>query len=297
MVSRDEFDPDTLMPVWDAKGHITVKRSNTVVAMPTGPEQLRMRRTVMANALIMMKLKHTARSEPKVVTPSLFEKYKDYLLGDYVYGFRASDDSGGMMPPWTLVLSYEHATRKHCYKLMSQQGMSFKLVLEKAWKEPTVKERHSLHPWPKRGYSTTSSATPPTATEKGRARARSVRVIPALQTTSRYVSPTVPKRAARRRLSAILHMSARDALGITLLSAALRRSRRIPRERLTDSYPRRRSCYRRVSLQSRYKASYFGAIPVCRTSETVGHDTMLATIGYTLPAKDSLCGYTAKAEH
>ena len=25
LVSRDEIDPDTLLPVWDAKGHITVK--------------------------------------------------------------------------------------------------------------------------------------------------------------------------------------------------------------------------------------------------------------------------------
>ena len=61
MVSRDEVDPDTLMPVWDAKGHITVKRGNTTVAMLTVPEQLRMRLTVMASAPIMMKVKHTAR--------------------------------------------------------------------------------------------------------------------------------------------------------------------------------------------------------------------------------------------
>ena len=29
VVSRDEVDPDTLMPVWDAKGHITVKRGKS----------------------------------------------------------------------------------------------------------------------------------------------------------------------------------------------------------------------------------------------------------------------------
>ena len=95
VVSRDEVDPDTLMPVWDAKGHITVKRGNTTVAMPTGPEQLRMRLTVMANTLIMMRMKHTARNELKDIAPAFFEKYKDYLLGDYVYGLRASDDYGG----------------------------------------------------------------------------------------------------------------------------------------------------------------------------------------------------------
>ena len=128
VVSRDEieFDPDTQLPVCDAKGHITLKRGNTVVAMPTGPEQLRMRLTVMANALIMLKPKHTGRVELQDISPALFEQYKDYLLGDYVYGLRASDDYGGMIPPWVLVLSYEHAIRKHCYRLMSQKAIPFK---------------------------------------------------------------------------------------------------------------------------------------------------------------------------
>ena len=169
-MSRDEVDPDTLMPVWDAKGHITVKRGNKTVAMPTGPEQLRMRLTVMANTLIMMRMKHTARNELKDITPAFFEKYKDYLLGDYVYGLRASDDYGGMIPPWTLVLSYEHATRKHCYKTMAQQGLPFMLALEKSWKDATVKERHLTTPlalYAKRGYTATSTATPDATTGKG----------------------------------------------------------------------------------------------------------------------------------
>ena len=166
VVSRDEVGFDTLM---DAKGHITVKRGNTTVAMPTGPEQLRIRLTVTANALIMMKMKHTARNELKDITPAFFEKYKDYLRGDYVYGLRASDDYGGMMPPWTLVLSYEHAIRKHCYKTMAQQGMPFKLALEKSWKDATVKERHFTTPlalYAKRGYSATTSLATATAVDK-----------------------------------------------------------------------------------------------------------------------------------
>ena len=64
VVNRDEVDP-----AWDAKGYITVKRGNTAVAMQTGPEQLRMRLTVMANALIMMKMKHNARNELKYIIP------------------------------------------------------------------------------------------------------------------------------------------------------------------------------------------------------------------------------------
>ena len=64
-----------------------------MVAMPTGPEQLRMKLTVMANGLRMLKLKHTGRVELQYITLALalYEKYKDYLLGDYV-----CDDYAGM---------------------------------------------------------------------------------------------------------------------------------------------------------------------------------------------------------
>ena len=34
----------------------------------------------MANTLIMMRMKHTARNELKDITPAFFEKYKDNFL-------------------------------------------------------------------------------------------------------------------------------------------------------------------------------------------------------------------------
>ena len=56
---------------------------------------------------------------------ALFERYKEYLLGDYCYGLRSSEDSGSLIPPWTLVLQYEHAIRKHAYKVMATAGYTF----------------------------------------------------------------------------------------------------------------------------------------------------------------------------
>ena len=49
-------------------------------AMPSGPEQLRLRLTVLQNALIMIQLRHPSREELKDVTMALFERV---LLGDY----------------------------------------------------------------------------------------------------------------------------------------------------------------------------------------------------------------------
>ena len=77
---------------------------------------------------------------------ALFEKYKEYLLGDYCYGLRSSEDSGSLVPPWSLVLSYEHAIRKHAYKVMATAGYSFGAALIHAYKEPSVKERNFTTP-------------------------------------------------------------------------------------------------------------------------------------------------------
>ena len=138
VVSRDLVDPDTMLPIWDSKGSLTVKK----VSMPTGPEQLRHRLAIMQNALVMMILKHPDRPELKGIDKDLFDRYKDYILGEYVYGLRSSEESGSHAPPWMLVLSYEQAVRKWACKQMAQRSISFADSLRESWKEPAVKELH-----------------------------------------------------------------------------------------------------------------------------------------------------------
>ena len=135
-----------LVSHWDAKGHLSVKKGSSSVAMPTGPEQLRLRLTVMCSALAMIKLKRTSRAELADISADLFEKYKDYLLGDYVYGLRSAEAAGAMIPPRTLVLGYEHAIRKFANKLVSQEGYKIGEALKKALKDATIKEKHFISP-------------------------------------------------------------------------------------------------------------------------------------------------------
>ena len=82
VISRDEVDPDTLQTHWDAKGTLSIRRGGSKTAMPSQPEQLRLRLTVLQNALIMIQLRHPGREELKDVAMALFERYKEYLLGD-----------------------------------------------------------------------------------------------------------------------------------------------------------------------------------------------------------------------
>ena len=108
VISREESDPDALIPQWDSKGTLTVKRGSSKVKDPENP---RVRLTVMRNALQMIALKHTNRAELQGDYVKTFEDLKDYLLGEHVYGLNAKDAEGQTVaaPPFRLVLAYERA--------------------------------------------------------------------------------------------------------------------------------------------------------------------------------------------
>ena len=89
----------------------------------------------------MIKLKHPGSVELADVTFAVFERYKDYLLGGLL-----------LRPPLkrgvdlSSIISYEHAIRKHAYKLMATDGRPFGEALAKAYKDATVKERNFTTP-------------------------------------------------------------------------------------------------------------------------------------------------------
>ena len=149
VVSRDEVDPETLMPAWDKTGNMTIKRSSTLVPLPGSPEALRRRLSILGNALIMIGLKHTNQVALQKLDPGLFDKYKAYLLGDHVLNLTACNERGevALSPPWHLIVNYELAIRKKaCYDLNNGTFMTFAESLQNAWKDPITKERGFVTP-------------------------------------------------------------------------------------------------------------------------------------------------------
>ena len=148
VTTRDELDPDTLTPVWDSKGNLTVKRGSSRVPMLAGCEELRHRLNVMRNTRLMLALKFPGRTDIGDVTHDLFERYKEYLLGDFVHNLQAKDSSDQVIhrPSWQLVLSYEQAIRKQAFRYMISDNMTLAASWEKAWKDPVTKERHFSTP-------------------------------------------------------------------------------------------------------------------------------------------------------
>ena len=127
VVAKEEVDPDSMVPIWDTKGRLTMKRGATKVPDPSNAEELRRRLSIMKNALELVSLKHTNRSELQGDWAKVFEEYKEYMLWDYVFGLSAKDIDGNVVatPPWSLVLSYEHAVRKQAMKLVNTEGKTW----------------------------------------------------------------------------------------------------------------------------------------------------------------------------
>ena len=150
VVSKDDISPDSLQPVWDKTGQLTIKKGANTAPTPNNPEELRRRLSVMYHGLIMLSLRRTNRHELQGITPGLFEKYKTNILGEHVLGLQAKDMAGDTVakPPWLLVMSYEHAIRKAAAKLVNESGCTipFADAQGQAWKDPTVKELNFTTP-------------------------------------------------------------------------------------------------------------------------------------------------------
>ena len=107
-----------------------------------------MRNTYTRWRVVMISLKHSNRRELQGAWEETVEQYKDYLLGDYVYGLSAKDAEGQTFaaPPWKLVIAYEKAIRKQAVKITNTEGKPLTVALKTAWKDATVKERNFTTP-------------------------------------------------------------------------------------------------------------------------------------------------------
>ena len=80
VVSKEEIEPDCVVPIWDSKGRLAMKRGSTKVQEPANAEELRRRLSVLKNAMVMISLKHSNRHELQGTWEETIEQYKDYLL-------------------------------------------------------------------------------------------------------------------------------------------------------------------------------------------------------------------------
>ena len=146
-LSKEDQESEPLGATIDKSGTVKIRKGYGEGKPPKTPEELRQKIKLMCHTYLFVQLKYPNKEVLRDVTPNLFSKLADYLLGEHIFGLKAKDEKGEIVatPGFELVLSYEYQLRKAMTKAMNE-GTPMVRALEDAMKDPTVKERYFLTP-------------------------------------------------------------------------------------------------------------------------------------------------------
>lgn len=149
VITKEEEDPDVLIPVWGASGSLTMRKGSQQIDEPRNPEQLRRRLKVMGLAIMFLGLKHTNQKYLQGYTPQTTEDYLSYLLSEHCYYLQGKSAEGFAItgPSWPQLLIYEQQIRRKAWAGI-QAGLhaNFVEALKAAWHDPCIKERYFITP-------------------------------------------------------------------------------------------------------------------------------------------------------
>ena len=130
-----------------ATGRVAARLSTRNGRMPKHPEELRTYHRVMSTCYIFCKLKHSNRIWLQDLTPEVFVRFSDFVLGLHVLGLESMVDSVSYHPSWDMVTHLEHELRKKACDYMEDDDKTLKEALEMACKDSETKQLHLLTPF------------------------------------------------------------------------------------------------------------------------------------------------------
>ena len=148
VLTKDQEDPDLLVPVWSSTGTLQMRKGTGTAEEPKNPEQLRRRMKVLGIGLMMLGLRHTNKSFLQNLNPQVFEDYLTYLLSDHCFYMQGKSAEGFVItgPSWQQLLIYEYQVRRKAWQEVQSKGMEFGNALREAWKDPGTRERYLITP-------------------------------------------------------------------------------------------------------------------------------------------------------
>ena len=129
----EDIETSSMIAQWDSSGKVQMVRKKGKVAMPSGPEQFRMRLRIERNLWLFMSTKFSNRNWLTSLRPAMWDNYCDYFLGKRVLLMEVPImDSAvrvSLSPPWSMILSYEQDCRKAVFKNIREKGVSMEDAL------------------------------------------------------------------------------------------------------------------------------------------------------------------------
>ena len=152
MVSLDDDVDEGQEVSKDRAGYMKLTQIKKSLPPPASNEELRQRLRVDCNTWLMIKAKHTNRMWLQDLEKEVYETYIDYLLGGQVSSLTttAPGEEGlaerQLLPPWTLVISYEGQIRKKAMSLVREEGETLAAGLKRAYKDQELRQRYFITP-------------------------------------------------------------------------------------------------------------------------------------------------------
>lgn len=93
-MSREDQEVEPLAATIDRSGTVKIKKGYGESQPPKNGEELRQKIKLLGHAYMMTQLKYPNRQVLRGITPNLFVKYSDFLLGEHVAGLKAKNAKG-----------------------------------------------------------------------------------------------------------------------------------------------------------------------------------------------------------
>ena len=112
--------------------------------MPKTPEQLRAKLRLMGNMWCFLFLRYR-KAWLADVTPEVFPRYADFLLGEKVYAM-PFPESGQFMLPWNLVITYDLEIRREVCRKINDEGLTMGSALTLACRDTYLRDVYLIAP-------------------------------------------------------------------------------------------------------------------------------------------------------
>ena len=148
MVSKDDAESEMIgATIEKSTGAIKVRKGYGECPKPKTAEELRRRMAVLANCYLLAQLKFPQKAALKDLMPRHYLRYVEYLLGEHVYGLKATNKDGESVatPELGTVMAYDFQMRRQMVRQVNE-GKTMVEALKAVMEDPALKERHFITP-------------------------------------------------------------------------------------------------------------------------------------------------------
>jgi hypothetical protein len=145
-MSVEEAFEDVVGAVINKEDTWRTKKATKSAAPPTTSKKLRSSLRLLRVSYTIAKYKHSTRQWLSSTSPTLWNDYCDWLLGDEIAGYKSLVEGTTIVPPWSVLMELEHQYPKEVIQLVLYHGKDIATAFFDAKNDAGLKLRYFSTP-------------------------------------------------------------------------------------------------------------------------------------------------------